>query len=221
MTNWWMSVTGPGATFLAGVLLGALLWHWRMSIKLRNETHQHNNPAPLLWDIHSVLNAMNKLALTAERGRPIEPSLVYLLSDYLLHSALIQREEGWADRNALESWLLAHVRVVADHRGQITLPAVKVQMSDGIRRVHANQLLRQLLWFLQKAPSVTRICIHVTGPSKAVSHKVKARIEMEGDRLEAVDLSKSPADEALTGAWRMESGVSNCELQVAYEVGTA
>lgn len=212
MTNWLISAAGVSVAFVAGIVLGALLWQWRMGTGSRRAARQQNKSAPLLWDIHSVLNAMNKLALSAERGRPVEPSLVYLLSDYLLHSALIQREDGWADRNALENWLLAHVRVVADHRGQTTLPGVNVQMRESVHRIHANPLLRQLLWILQKVPTVHRIQVDVLA-MRSEDHTVKVRVEVDGN---AAELGKA-LDGGGSNSWKMESGLCACELRTAFE----
>lgn len=217
MTNWLISATGVSGAFLAGIVLGALLWHWRTSSQARRFVRQQGKSAPLLWDIHSVLNAMNKLALAAERGRPVEPSLVYLLSDYLLHSALIQREDGWADRNSLENWLLSHVRVLADHRGQTTLPAVTIQMREGVQRIHANPLLRQLLWILQKAPTIHRVQVDLLA-LKGEDRVAKVRVEVEGDHTE---LNKLLDGENTTSSWRMESGVCTCELRTACEADAA
>lgn len=213
MTNGLIGAMGVSIAFTGGLAAGALLWRWRASTRSRGAMRQQNKPAPLLWDIHSVLNAMNKLALAAERGRPVEPSLVYLLSDYLLHSALIQREDGWTDRNALENWLLAHVRVLADHRGQTTLPAVQVQLREGVRRIHANPVLRQLLWILQKAPTISRIQIDVIA-TKSLDQSAKVRIEVGGD---PVELERLLEDASASTSWRNESGVCSCELRTAYE----
>ncbi len=217
MTNWLISATGVSIAFLAGIVLGALLWQWRTSSQSRRAARQHNKSAPLLWDIHSVLNAMNKLALAAERGRPVEPSLVYLLSDYLLHSALIQREDGWTDRNALENWLLSHVRVLADHRGQTTLPAVTIQMQEGVQRIHANPVLRQLLWILQKAPTIHRVQIDVLA-MKGEDRAVRVRVEVEGDSTELGRLLDGGTPER---SWRMESAFCTCELRTASEPAAA
>ncbi|WP_439590219.1 hypothetical protein [Hydrogenophaga sp.] len=217
MTNWLIGALGVSIAFVAGIVVGALLWRWRAGSESHRTGRQQNRSAPLLWDIHSVLNAMNKLALAAERGRPVEPSLVYLLSDYLLHSALIQREDGWADRNSLENWLLSHVRVLADHRGQITLPAATIQLGEGVQRIHANPLLRQLLWILQKAPTINRIQIDVLA-LKAEDRAVKVRIEVEGDHAE---LTRLLEDRSTVTGWRMDSGLCACELRTAYESGAA
>jgi hypothetical protein len=217
MTNWLIGATGVSTAFVAGIVLGALLWRWRAGTESRRAGRLQNKPAPLLWDIHSVLNAMNKLALAAERARPVEPSLVYMLSDYLLHSALIQREEGWTDRNSLENWLLSHVRVLADHRGQTTLPAATIQMGEGVQRIHANPLLRQLLWILQKAPTINRIQIDVFA-LKTEDRAAKVRIEVEGDHTE---LGRLLGDRSTVNAWRMESGLCTCELRTAYETGAS
>lgn len=216
MTNWLISATGVSVAFVAGIVLGALLCQWRMSSQMRRITREHNNSSPLLWDIHSVLNAMNKLALSAERGRAVEPSLVYMLSDYLLHSALIQREDGWADRNSLENWLLSHVRVLADHRGQTTLPAVTLRMQEGMQRIYANPVLRQLLWILQKAPTIRRVQVDLLA-LKGESSLAKVRVEVEGDHTE---LSKLLHD-GNAATWRMESGLCTCELRTAYETSAS
>lgn len=218
MTDWSTSVTGAIIGLIVGMVVGALLWHWRTAATQRGAARQSHPPMPLLWDIHSVLNAMNKLALTAERGRPVEPALVYLLSDYLLHSALIQREEGWTDRHALESWLLAHVRIIAEHRGQNTLPAVIVQMREDIQRIHASQTLRQLLWFLQKASSVNRIHVQVHSPS-STRRVTRVRIEVEGHHME-IDRTSMPVDEAVISSWSEEPHRSICELRARFEGAT-
>lgn len=214
MNTWMMSVTGAVTAFVAGIVVGALLWQWRTSVQTRRAMHKRGKPF-LLWDVHSVLNAMNKLALTAERGRPVEPSLIYLLSDYLLHSALIQREDGWADRHSLENWLMAHVRVIADHRGQTTLPAVTVQMPEDLRRIQTTQILRQLLWFLHKTTSVTRIHVQVQTAAKEAS-LVKVRVEIDGERTEL----SSPSEEA-SSSWQVAPGMSSIEMRTPYEAGPA
>jgi|GEM_PF-7029824 len=201
------------AAFIVGIVVGASLWQWRVHVRSRRLSRQQKKPAPLLWDFHSVLNAMNKLALASERGRPVEPALVYLLSDYLLHSALIQREDGWADRDLLEHWFLAHVRLLADHRGQAMLPAFTIQMREGVRRIHAHQLLRLLLWILQKATTIHRIQIDVY-PPKIEAQTVKVRVEVEGDPTE---LHKLLEDDRLSAPWQVETGLCTCELRAAFE----
>ncbi len=216
MTHWYISATVASVALLIGILLGALLWQWRLSGSSARAAGQRNSPAPLLWDIHSILNAMNKLALVAERGRPAEPSLIYLLSDYLLHGALIQREDGWTDRNSLEDWLLSHVRVLADHRGQNTLPAVIVQMREDVQRIHAHPPLRPLLWILQKVPSVSRIQIDVFA-LKAEKFAAKVRIEVTAERSE---LARVLDGDSAANAWRMEAGSCICELRTTYEPAT-
>lgn len=212
MTDLLTNTTGTPIAFIAGMVVGALLWHGVTSLRSRRMLLE--TTPPMLWDIHSLLNAMNKIALASERGRLVEPSLVYLLSDYLLHGALIQREDGWADRGALENWLLAHVRVVADHRGQTTLPAVGVQLQESVRRVHTHQLLRHVLWLMQKVPTINRI--QVAMPTmKNEGRMITLRIEVEGDPAEFDKLLEGGSPSSRF--WRMDSGQCICELRVPFE----
>ncbi|MGE0100455.1 MAG: hypothetical protein AB7S86_19110 [Hydrogenophaga sp.] len=217
MSNWLMSATGATTTFIAGIVIGALLTHWRSMVKGRSLSTKRSAP-PMLWDIHCVLNAMNKMALTAERGRPVEPAMIYLLSDYLLHSALLQREDGWTDRDGLENWLLAHVRVVADHRGQATLPGVTVEFPKSVRRVHAKQLLRQLLWNLQVTQTINRVHIQLLGGARGEDRLVKVRLEVEGDLPDPEKITKNGSS---SSSWQLVGNVSTCELRAAFEAEPA
>lgn len=210
-----LGAAGAATFFVTGLATGALLCYWRSSVKKRREpTRRGTYPMP--WDIHCVLNAMNKMALTAERARPIEPGLIYLISDYLLHSTLIQREDGWVDRNTLEAWLLAHVRVLADHRGQASLPSVTVNISDNIRRIHGHKLIRQLLWCLHKALNVTRIHIEVR-PVPNRERLADVRVVVEGDRAE---LGKLTQEETTPSSWHLLADVFSCEFRAASEKAT-
>jgi hypothetical protein len=209
-----LMATGVATTFVAGLVVGVLLSQWRFLVKARRAPLRRSN-YPVPWDIHCVLNAMNKIALTAERSRPVEPALVYLISDYLLHSTLIQRDDGWVDRNSLEGWLLAHVRVLADHRSQSTLPAVTVQMSDDIRRIHAQKLIRQLLLLLQKFMTVSRIHIEILD-SKVQDRMVKVRVAIEGDRAGLDKLTEE--DRGTLSSWQLDGSVFSCEFRAAFEV---
>lgn len=207
-----MGASGAATLFVAGLATGALLCYWRAAVKKRRgPTRRGNYPMP--WDIHCVLNAMNKMALTAERARPIEPGLIYLLSDYLLHSTLIQREDGWVDRNSLEAWLLAHVRVLADHRSQTSLPSVTINVNDSVRRIHGHKLIRQLMWCLHKAMTVRRIHIDVK-PVANRDRVVDVRVSVEGDREE---LGKLTQEETTPSSWHLQADTFTCAFRAASE----
>jgi hypothetical protein len=207
-----LGATGAATFFVTGLATGALLCYWRSSVKRRREPVRRAI-YPMPWDIHCVLNAMNKMALTAERARPIEPGLIYMLSDYLLHSTLIQREDGWVDRNTLEAWLMAHARVLADHRSQTSLPSVTVNVSDSVRRIHGHKLVRQVMWCLHKALTVRRIHIEVQ-PVPNRDRVVDVRVLVEGDRDE---LGKLTQEEGAPSSWNLRADAFVCEFRSASE----
>ncbi len=216
MENWLTGITGMATAFIAGIAIGALLWYWRVSIRARRTLRKGGGASALLWDVHSVLNTMNKLALAAERGRPSDPALIYLLSDYLLHSALIQREDGWADHKSLEGWLQAHARIIADHRGFSSLAAITVRMHKNVWRIQTKSLVRQLMAFLQKVGPVHEIRIEVL--ATAQDHPLaKVRVEIASEPAECG--RDTPAAEASASAWHLEDGLAVLETRTAFEPG--
>lgn len=210
MTNLALIAGVAMAALCAGVLSGALLWQKYACVKMAS-TGRTDAPTPVLWDIHSLLNAMNRFAVAAERGNPIDPALVYNLSDYLLHSSLLQREGGWADYNSLDSWLRAHLRILAELRGQGGIPAIGVKMPEDLRRIQAYQLIPQLLWFLQRARHIDQIEItmHPHETDRIVTIKVLVHGPME-------DFNAIPTDEMAHG-WHLERSMCSWVLQTSFE----
>lgn len=200
--------------FSAGVLSGALLWRRCMKKRATAPHRPLAKPGPLLWDIHSLLNAMNRFAVAAERGSAIDPALVYNLSDYLLHSSLLQRESGWADNHALENWLQAHLRILAELRAQSDIPSIRLKLSARIRRIDVNQLIRQLHWLLQRTRTIDSIEIHATPHMSDHTATITVTVHGKVDEFDHAPM------EDLTSPWRLDKGECSCELNTNCELRT-
>lgn len=203
------------ASLIMGILAGVLLWRKYTGAQTIEPRKTACGPIPLLWDIHSLLNAMNRFAVAAERRGAIDPALIYNLSDYLLHSSLLQREGGWSDAQGIENWLIAHLRILAELRAQSTLPTISMKFAHGVRRIEATQLIRQLLWFLQRAQTIDLIEIHVE--SNLIDHTARVTINVFGT-MEELD---SASIEDIDTTWHLEKGKCACEMRAAYEPLTA
>lgn len=199
------------ASLFIGVLAGVLLWHTCAGARRTVQRQAAFGPIPLLWDIHSLLNAMNRFAVAAERGGAIDPALIYNLSDYLLHSSLLQREGGWADAQGIENWLIAHLRILSELRSQSTLPTISMKFANGVRRIESTQLIRQLLWFLQRAQTIDLIEVHVE--SNLIDHTAGVTISVFG----TMDELGCASIEDLGTTWHLEKGKYACEMRAAYE----
>lgn len=210
MTNL-TTIAGIAITALCtGILSGALLW--QRYVKARAPAPvTAGATTPLLWDIHSLLNAMNRFAVAAERGNSIDPALVYNLSDYLLHSSMLQREAGWAEPDSVENWLLAHMRILGELRGQHNMPTVTMKVPASTRRFDATDVVRQMLWFLQRAHTIDLIEIqlrpHLGGHTSSISIAVYGTME----ELDSVPI------EDLSSVWRLTKGKCTCALKAACE----
>jgi hypothetical protein len=190
----------------AGILSGALLWRKRVS--RRSLTQRTALPAhPLLWDIHSLLNTMNRFAIASERGNAIDPALVYNLSNYLLHSSVLQRQGGWSDSERLGDWLQAHLRILGELRGQGDIPEVTVIFGEDIHEIEADQLIRQVQWFFQRTQVMETVEVHAR-PS-ARDRTAIVRVTVVGT-MRAEDYS--PSDE-LTSSWQLGNGTCSCEFK--------
>lgn len=211
MTTFAMMAGVAITSLIAGVLSGAVFWHRYFGSRMP-AAKATMPPGMLVWDIHSLLNTMSRFAVAAERGSMIDPALVYNLSDYLLHSSMLQRENGWADAHTLENWLLAHLRVVMEFRPQGGIPTVRVKVGEGIRRVQAGESIQQLLWFLQKARSIDSIELRLT--SQPNDSRAIVSIDVYGTLEE---LHKVPLDD-LPPIWELSPGKCSCELRAAVEL---
>jgi hypothetical protein len=210
MTTWVMGFAIATSAFIVGVIGGMLLWQLHSS-KSRESLPEKEKPAtPIFWDIHSVLNTMNRFAVAAERGRSMNPTQIYNLSDYLLHSALLQREGGWSNCESLENWLLSHLRVLGELNGGTDLPALNIHWRDGVRRFHAGDIVRELIWCLQKIRNVKLIDIHLSAGSQT-GDLVEIRIQVHGDREELDHMS---IGDFASSSWSLLAGVCTCELLV-------
>lgn len=201
--------------FGAGALSGALLWRRYTKKRITAPPRPVASPTPPLWDIHSLLNAMNRFAVAAERGGAIDPALVYNLSDYLLHSSLLQREGGWADNHGLENWLQAHLRILAELKSQADIPRISLKISERIHRIEVHQLIRQLHWFLQRTNTIDSIEIraipHMNEHTAAVTVVIYGRMD---------EIDRAPMEDS-TSTWRLDDGSCSCELQTGCEPQTS
>jgi len=211
MTTFAMMAGVAIASLIAGILSGALFWHKCFGSRMSG-AKSTMPPGMLVWDIHSLLNTMSRFAVAAERGNMIDPALVYNLSDYLLHSSMLQRENGWADAHTLENWLLAHLRIVMEFRPQGGIPAVRVKVGESIRRVQAGESIQQLLWFLQKARSIDSIEVRLT--SQPNDARATVSIDVYGSLEE---LRRVPMED-LPSIWELSPGRCSCELRAAVEL---
>jgi hypothetical protein len=209
-------IAGVALTALSvGILAGVLLWRRYMGKQIPAPQRTLASPVPLLWDIHSLLNAMNRFAVAAERGSAIDPAVIYNLSDYLLHSSLLQREGGWAEKQTLDNWLQAHLRILAELKAHGNIPRIGLKFSERIRRIEANQLIRQLHWFLQRTHAIDSIDIQATPHVHDHTATVTVVISGRMDELDGVPM------EDLKSIWRLDQGKCSCELQTDCELRTA
>lgn len=211
MTTFAMMAGVAITSLIAGILSGAFYWH-KCFCSRTPAAKSTMPPGMLIWDIHSLLNTMSRFAVAAERGNSIDPALVYNLSDYLLHSSMLQRENGWADAHTLENWLLAHLRIVMEFRPRGGIPAVRVKVGENVRRVQAGESIQQLLWFLQKAHSIESIEVRMT--SQPNEPKATVSIDVYGTLEE---LRRLPMED-LPSIWELNPGRCSCELRASVEL---
>lgn len=200
------------AAFSAGFLSGAWLWRWHMKKETPATRRPVVTPSPLFWDVHSLLNTMSRFAVASERGSPIDPALVYNLSDYLLQSSLLQKESGWADNQTLNNWLQAHLRIVAELKALGNPPRIDLKFSERIHRIEVHQLIRQMHWLVQRSDAVDSIEIraipHESDPVAIVTVILQGRLD---------DLDRAPKDDE-TPTWRQDMGKCSCELHTPCEL---
>lgn len=199
------------ASLGVGIVSGALLWKKCISVQASNRRSARPSVF-LIWDLHSLLNVLNRFAVAAERGQTVDAALVYNLSDYLLHSSLLQRESGWSEGRSIENWLLAHLRILTELRTQSILPAINVKISQDIRYLDGSPVFRQLHWFLQRVHTIDLIEIQVEPHSQKHTAKVHIQIHAAVE-----ELNKLPSEE-LTSAWQFVHGKCSCELRTGCEL---
>lgn len=200
------------AAFGAGLLAGAWLWRRHMNKESPATPQPLVTPCPLLWDVHSLLNTMSRFAVASERGSPVDPALVYNLSDYLLQSSLLQKECGWADNQALNSWLQAHLRIVAELKAVGDPPRIDLKFSERVHRIEVHQLIRPMHWLVQRLDAVDSIEIraipHESDPVAIVNVILQGRVD---------DLDRAPKDDQ-TLTWHKDMGKYSCELHTPCEL---
>ena len=211
MTTFAMMAGVAITSLIAGILSGALFWNRYFGPRVP-APKASMPPGMLVWDIHSLLNTMSRFAVAAERGNMIDPALVYNLSDYLLHSSMLQRENGWADAHALENWLLAHLRIVMEFRPQGGIPTVRVKVGENIRRVQAGESIQQLLWLLQKVRSIDSIEVRLTSQPNEPKAIVSLNIYGSLEELHKVTMEDLPS------TWELSPGKCSCELKASVEL---
>lgn len=213
-----LSVTGGLLMAAAvGALAVALVWCLMQRRSASSPVLAEAAALPITWNVHSVLNSLNKMALAAESGRPVDTAAIYLLADYLRSGALMQQHKGWVDGNTLEEWLVAHVRL-SDTGGGAGMVDVSLQVQSRIRRLQAASLLRELSVFYPKGPLTSSVRIVLTCPvgQPPVGASAKAVVTV------ALAQPGSPKPgKAAESAWRFEQGQAVCELDLPCELQAA
>ncbi len=209
-------VAGVALTaFSAGALSGAFFWRRYMEEKMTAPPRPVAASTPLLWDVHSLLNAMNRFAVAVERGGAIDPALVYNLSDYLLYSSLLQRESGWADHHTLDNWLQAYLRILAERKGHSDVPAVSMKLSEQIHRIEVNEVIHQLHWLLHRMSAIASVEIRANPDIS--NHTAAVTVVIHG-QIEGLDPAMV-ADSATV--WRLDESSCSCDFHVDCELHSA
>lgn len=170
--------------FVIGVMCSAAFFAIFAHEKQRRTVHKADPQA--FWDVHAVLNAVNRVAIANGTDNQPSPELLYCLGDHLRYAALLQQQNGWLNPQQLDDWLIAILGLHQHLCESTKTVTTSIQISPEIGRLQIDPLALAIIGLLRGKPSLEDISIVALQPSGKRGRKqnsvarVSARVKFLG-----------------------------------------